>query len=78
MVYCSLLEVKDKVIKYAIGGYATDITGVLVVDMRDRSYYVEKEPDESKVYPRLIGTMIRKYISEFEKGNYPDKMSYEI
>lgn len=78
MVYCELQEVKNNVLRYLIGGYATDITGVLVVDLSDKSYRVEKEPKESKVYPRLIGAMLRKYSYDFEQGNYPVKMSYEI
>ena len=78
MVYCELLEVKDNLLKYLIGGYATDISGVLVIDLNDGSFSIEKEPSESKVYPRLIGSMLRKYSREFEQGNHPVKMSYEI
>ncbi len=78
MVYCDFVKANNNILQYSIGGYATDITGVLIIDMNNRSYYVAKEPSESKVYPRLIGSMIRKYIHELESGQYPDKMSYEI
>ncbi len=78
MVYCSFLKVQNKIIRYSLGGYSDDLTGVLVVDMNNKSFYVEKEPEASKVYPRLIGSMLRKYLPELEKGEYPERMSYEI
>ena len=78
MVYCNLLSAEGSKLIYAIGGSTDDITGKLVINLEDRSYDIIKEPERTKVYARHISSMVGRAWNRFEKGIYPERLSYEI
>lgn len=78
VVYCSLISVEGTKLTYALGGYVTDMTGELVVDYKEGTYEVTRKPMRSLARNRHIETMLRKHHAEFQKGIFPEKMSYEI
>ncbi len=78
MGYCRLQSNMGKFLRYAIGSLSSDITGIIDVDSNGRGYTIVKQPQKQEVYPHFINRMLSKYHSEFDKGNIPEKMSYEI
>jgi hypothetical protein len=78
MVYCKLISKENNTIRYAIGALYNDLTGILILDPIAQCYVIEKQPNHEQVYEHFIDKMLRKYQSSFDKGEIPEKMSYEI
>ena len=78
MVYCNLIERNGDEVFYAIGGTTNDLTGKLVINIKDKSYRLEKKPERSKVYDRHISSMVYREMSLLARGEMPQKLSYEI
>ncbi len=78
MVYCKMISQQDNVIRYAIGALYNDLTGILVLNLNEQCYVIEKQPDQEEVYEHFIDKMLRKYQQYFDNGEIPEKMSYEI
>lgn len=78
MVYCRLISQQNNVIRYAIGALYNDLTGILVLNPKEQSYEIEKQPDQEEVYEHFIDKMLRQYQRYFDNGEIPEKMSYEI
>lgn len=78
MVYCKLISVTNRIVRYAIGGYVNDITGELILHRDTNEYEVVKVPENSKVYRTHIECMLRKHFKEFQKGIFKEKIAYEI
>ena len=78
MVYCDYLSNTEDTVTYAYGGLVQDITGVLVFYLPDGAFDIEKEPDNSEVSIRYIYRLFNKYRSDFLKGVFKPKISYEI
>ena len=78
MVYCKLIKATEESAKYLMGGSGGDMTGILVYNRKEDSFEGEKEPDESTVYKAHLKSMICKYIEEFRKGIFKEKIGYEI
>lgn len=78
MVYCNLIKTRNDEVVYAIGGTTKDITGELVINYKDKSYRLTKQPEESKVYDRHISSMVYRAMSRFIRGEFPQRLSYEI
>ena len=78
MVYCELIKRDGSLLTYQIGGFFNDLTGELVVDYVAGTYEITKEPENSKVYDRHIGTMLSRAQADFEKGVFKRRLSYEI
>lgn len=78
MVYCKLLSKDTNMVSYAIGALWNDLTGVIKIDSDGRGFEIVKQPKKEAVYPHFINKMLVKYLELFEKGEIPEKMSYEI
>ena len=78
MVYCNLIKKQKDEVVYAIGGTTKDITGELVINYKDKTYTLTKPPENSKVYDRHISSMVFRAMSRLVKGEFPQKLSYEI
>lgn len=78
MVYCKLIKETKHTVKYAIGGFANDLTGELLLRKGTDTYEVIKQPENSKVYKIHIERMLRLHHEEFERGVYREKLAYEI
>lgn len=78
MVYCRLISKKNNTLSYAVGSIASDITGLLSLNLGDFSFEITKQPERKPVYPLFIGRMVNKYRTRLEQNDIPDKMSYEI
>lgn len=78
MVYCRLLSVDNDIAKYSIGSVISDITGVLEIDANNRTYSIEKEPENRPLYMRHVESMISRAREEIFKGDFPEKLTYEI
>ena len=61
MVYCKMISQQDNVIRYAIGALYNDLTGILVLNLNEQSYVIEKQPDQEEVYEHFIDKMLRQY-----------------
>ena len=77
MVYCKLINVDKYNARYSIGGRVNDMTGILVYNRKDDSFEIEKEPDNSTLDKSHVKSMICKYIEEFRKGMFKEKIGYE-
>lgn len=78
MVYCNLEKVDGNKVLYSIGGYSDDITGKLLIDFKTQEYILLEEPKNSKVYDYFIKRLLSKHQSNFEKGIFKQRISYEI
>lgn len=78
MVYCNLMKKNKDEVVYAIGGTTSDITGELIINYKNNTYIIAKEPDNSKVYDRHVSAMVYRSMEQFNKGIFPDKLSYEF
>lgn len=77
MVYCDLVSKEQDDLTYAIGGSPKDMTGKLVVHLSDKSFDLD-QPVNTTVLPRHIKSMLSRAWTDFEKGIYKPKLSYEI
>ena len=78
MVYCRLISVDDKIIKYLIGGLANDLTGELIVNKSDFSFELVKKPEKSVVFLSHIDSLLRKHRNEFLQGIFKKEIAREI
>ena len=78
MVFCYLLSVKDNIALYALGGIPDDLTGRLMIDSGNGSFLILKAPENSTVYDTHIRSMLSKYRTSIEKGDFKQKMAYQI
>lgn len=78
MVYCRLLSKNKNLITYSIGALYNDISGIIKLDIKNMSYEIVKQPQKEEVYEHFIDKMLVKYHPIFDKGEIPEKMSYEI
>jgi len=78
VVYCRLISHNNGIAIYAIGAVVSDITGLMRLNCNNRKYLVMQKPHKEEVYDLFIDKMIKKYQKEFDKGDIPEKMSYEI
>lgn len=78
MVYCDYMSDTGNSVTYAFGGLVQDITGVIKFNLPDGSFDIEKEPEKFHVSIRYIYSLFNKYLSDFLKGIFKPKISYEI
>ena len=77
MVYCKLKErIKDGAV-YLYGGITDDLTGEIKFANDGKSFDVIKTPEKSEVYTRSLNRLFGKYKTDFEKGDFKEKLSYE-
>lgn len=78
MIYCKLISENGKYARYSIGGRTNDLTGVLFIDAVNETYTIEKQPSSSQIYERLVNTMVNRYMKDFKKGLFKERISHEI
>jgi len=78
MVYCDYMSNTGNSVTYAFGGLVQDITGVIKFNLTDGSFDIEKEPEQSHVAIRYLYRLFNKYRTDFLKGIFKPKISYEI
>lgn len=77
-VYCKLISVDDNVIKYAIGGLYSDLTGELIVYKSGYRFKITKKPENSVILINNVDSLLRKHRNEFRQGIYKEEISREI
>ena len=77
MVYCKYNGNGNGIVTYMFGGETDDITGIVNFRVDGREFEVVKDPDKSEVSMRSLIRLYGKYKSDFSKGNFKDKLSYE-
>ena len=78
MVYCDLIKNENKLLTYKIGGFASDLTGLIVFHTQNATYELIKEPENSKVYKRHLERLARRCKGMYDKGIVKNKLSLEI
>ena len=78
MVYCRLVSVENDYIIYLLGSVVSDITGLLKLYPKKHYYEIERQAQKKPVYIHAIDRMLFRYQEKFDRGEIPDKMSYEI
>ena len=78
MVYCKLISVTNRIVRYAIDGYVNDITEELILHRETNEYEVIKVHKNRKSNRTHIECMLRKHFKEFQKGIFKEKIAYEI
>ena len=78
MVYCQMKENKGDSAIYMIGTTVEDMTGEVVFYKGQREPELLKQANEDPVRPRHLARIYGKYIRDFAKGNFKEKLAYEI
>ena len=77
MVYCDYEKKTNSTVIYSYGGDTKDVTGLIEFKTDGSGYRVIKEPEKSTVYARSLIRLLGKYKSDFSKGEFREKISYE-
>ena len=78
MVYCNLKEIKETSAIYYAGSNVSDISGEVEFFKEMKNPTIIKQPDSGKLYQSLVCKVAVKYKNKFLKGEFPEKVSYEI
>ena len=78
MVYCKLIENNHDSAVYHIGTSIDDLTGKVVFYRDSRDPNLLKQADEDPVRTLHLARIISKYGQAFAKGEFAEKLSYEI
>ena len=78
MVYCNYISNTNESVTYAYGARCDDITGEVIFDFGKDTIEVVKTPKMEEAPKRHIKSLYGKYSSDFKKGIFKQKISYEI
>lgn len=77
MVYCTKKENGNDFAVYYFGSRVGDLSGEVKFFSDKREPVVIKQPETGKVHSILLLKILCKYRNDFEKNNFPEKISYE-
>ena len=77
MIYCKLKKRGDTSAIYLFGKTVGDITGEAEFYSSLAQPSVLKQPQNGTVPDRWLAMVAVKYQEQFEKGDFPEKISYE-
>lgn len=78
MVYCKLKNKSEESAIYNIGTSVDDMTGEIVFYKDLREPEIIKQPEVERLRIPHIARIYGKYRDEFSKGNFKEKLAYEI
>ena len=78
MVYCNLIETRNDSAVYNIGASVKDMTGEVVFYKGLREPEIIKQPEKEPIRMLSLARIYGKYRDEFAKGNFKEKLAYEI
>lgn len=77
MVYCNLKQKKNASAIYYFGASLNDMSGEVEFFSENKNPSIIKQPETKLVASSLITKLFIKYKTDFSKGIYPKKISYE-
>ena len=78
MVYCKIKERKDDFAVYNIGTRVDDMTGEITFYKGHQEPLLGKQAEKAPIRDIHIVKILRKYMRDFEKGIFNDKLAFEI
>lgn len=77
MIYCNLKQKKNTSAIYYFGTSLNDMSGEVEFFSENKNPSIIKHPKTKLVASSLITKLFAKYKTDFSKGVYPQKISYE-
>lgn len=78
MVYCNLKQTKNNSAIYFVGTTTDDITGEVEFYAASKNPSIIMQPTSNDLRLSMVCKLASKYRNKFLKGEFPDKISYEI
>lgn len=78
MIYFKKVETTDKGVIYRFGNDISNITGLIMLKPNSLQYDIISYPNNETISDRIIAKLLIKYKENLLKGEYKDKMAYQV